>query len=111
MEEEYRKSSKFHRYINIVEIRVPCAPPTIQCIDDSVIHEFDRAMEKFSIGLYQDLMVDILIIKVRFKRTRSVFATYTDKQHHGISAYLLTRKWGIGLDKEKQTLQFTTFLG
>ena len=29
LEEEYRTSSNFHRYINIVESRVPCAPPTI----------------------------------------------------------------------------------
>ena len=47
MEEEYRTSSNFHRYINIVESRVPCAPPPIQCRDDSVIHEFDRAMAIF----------------------------------------------------------------
>ena len=79
MEGEYRKSSNFHRYINIVENRVPCAPTTINCRDDSGIHEFDIAMANVSIGLSQDLMVDILIIKVRVKRTRSGFTTYTDK--------------------------------
>ena len=57
MEEEYRKSSSFRRYINVVDSRVTCAPPTIQCRDDSVIHEIDRSMEKNSIGLAQDLMV------------------------------------------------------
>ena len=46
--------------------------------------------------------------KVRVKRTRSGFATYIDKQHHGISADLLAIKWGIGLDKAKQTPQSTT---
>ena len=79
MEEEYRTSSKFHRYINIVEIRAPCAPPTIQCRDDSVIHDFDRAMEIFSIGMVQDLMMGRLISKVKVKRARSGFTTYTDK--------------------------------
>ena len=43
----------------------------------------------------QDLMVNILISKVRFNRTRNGFATYINKQHHGISADLLERKWGI----------------
>ena len=47
MEEEYSTSSSFHRYINILESRVPCAPPMIQCRNDSVIHEFDRSMENF----------------------------------------------------------------
>ena len=108
MEEEYRTSSNFHRYINTVEIRVPCAPPTIQCRYDSGIHEFDRAMANVTFGLAQDLMVDILISKVRVKRKRSGFATYTDMQHHGIQTDLLSRKWGIVLDKAKSTLHSTT---
>ena len=53
-------------------------------------------------------MLDRLIIKVRVKRTRSGLASYTDKRHHGISADILARKWGIGLDKSKQNLQLTT---
>ena len=53
-------------------------------------------------------MVDRFISKVRFKRTRSGFATYTYKQQHGISADLLERKLGIGIDKAKSTLQSTT---
>ena len=65
-------------------------------------------MENVSIGLDQDLMVDRLITKVRFKRIRSGLATYTDKRHHGISANILAEKWGILLDKAKQTLQSTT---
>ena len=64
IEEEYRTSSNFHWYINIFDSRVPCAPPEIQCRYDSGIHEFDIAMENFSIGLAQDLMVDIFISKV-----------------------------------------------
>ena len=65
-------------------------------------------MDNIYIGLDQDLMVYRLIFKVRVKRTRSEFATYTDTPHHGISADLLARKWGIGLDKSKRTLQSTT---
>ena len=57
MEEEYRTSSNFHLYINIVESRVPCAHPTIQCRDDSGIHEFDRVMVHVFIGVAQDLMI------------------------------------------------------
>ena len=59
---------------------------------DLVIHEFDRAMANFSIGMAQDLMVDRLIRKVSVKRIRSGFATYTDKQHHGISPDILAKK-------------------
>ena len=65
-------------------------------------------MANVSIGLDQYLMMNRLIIKVRVKITRSGFATYPDKRHHGISADVLARKWGIGLDKANQTLQSTT---
>ena len=108
MEEEYRTSSNFHRYINIFESRFPCAPPIIHCRYDLGIHEFNRTMENVSIGLAHDFMVDILISKVRNKRTRSGFATYTYKQHNRIRADILARKWGIGLDKENWNLKYTT---
>ena len=107
-EEEYRTSSIFNRYINIVESRVPNAPPKIQCTYIFEINDFDRETEKNSIGLAHDLMVDRLIRKVRVKRTRSGFTTYTDKKHHGISTDLLERKWGIVLENAKQNLQSTT---
>ena len=68
-----------NRYIDIVEIRFLCAPPTIQCRDYSGIHDFDRAMAYVAIGMAQDLMVDRLISKVRVKRIRSGFSTYTYK--------------------------------
>ena len=64
-------------------------------IHELIIHEFDITMENFSIGMAQDLIVDMLISNVRFKRTISVFAIYTDKQQHGISADLLARNWGL----------------
>ena len=67
--------------------------------------QFARAMENVSIGLDQDLMVDILISKVRVKIPRSGFAIYTDRKHHGISADILAIKWGIGLDKANMNLQ------
>ena len=108
MVEEYRTSSNFHQYINIVESRFPCAPPTIQCRYDSGINELYIAMENVSIGMAQDLMVKILISKVRVTITINGFATYTYKRHHGINADLLARKWEIGPDKAKQTLQYTT---
>ena len=55
-------------------------------------------------GMTQYLMVDGLILKVRVKITRSGFPNYTDKRHYGISADVLARKWGIGIDKAKRTL-------
>ena len=107
MEKEYRTSSNFHRCINNVESRVPCAPPMIQCRYDLGIHDFGRAMENVSIGLSHGLMVERLIIKVRVKRTRTGFVTFADKQHYGISADILAIKWGIGIDKAKRTLKST----
>ena len=58
MEEEYRKSSNFHRCINIVNSLVTKAPPIIQLRHDSVTHEFDILMANVYIGLDQELMVD-----------------------------------------------------
>ena len=52
----------------------------IQCRGDLGIHYFDRAMENVSIGLAQELMVEILISKVRVKIKISGFATNIDKQ-------------------------------
>ena len=65
-------------------------------------------MANVSIGLSQYLIVDILIINVRVSSKISRCANYTDKFHHGISANILTRKWGIDLDKAKLTLQSAT---
>ena len=65
-------------------------------------------MVNVSIVLDQELMVERLIIKVRVMRTKCGFATYTDKRHHGLSAYLFSRKWGIGIEKSEWNLQFTT---
>ena len=65
-------------------------------------------MVNASIWLAQDLIVDRLISKVRFKITRSGFATHTDKRHNGISGYLMSSKWGIVLYKAKRNLQSTT---
>ena len=108
MDEEYRTGSNFHCCINIVEIRVPCAPKTIQCRYDLVMNAFDIEIDNFSIGIAQYLMVDRLIIKVRFKRTRSGSSTYTDKKHYGIGADILAIEWGIRPDKANHTLQHTT---
>ena len=53
-------------------------------------------------------MMNRLISKVRVKKTRSGLATYTDKQHHGITIDILAIKWFIGLDKAKRNLQSRT---
>ena len=65
-------------------------------------------MANVSIGLAQDLMVDILISKFMVKITRSGFAISTYKRQHGISADLSASKYGIRLNKENRTLQSTT---
>ena len=89
------KSLNSHQYINIVESRVTCSPPTIQCRDYSVIHEFDISMSKFSIGMFQGMMVDRLISKVSVKRKISGFATYTVFKNQLIIADLLAINGGL----------------
>ena len=59
--------SKIQRYINIVERRIPSAPPTIRCRDDSGINAFDIAMTNVSIELSHELMVEILIRNFRVR--------------------------------------------
>ena len=99
MEEECSTISKCYCYFNIAEIRIQGTPPTIQCRNDLGVYEFDRAMENISIGIAQELKVDILISNVRVRITRSRYATYTYKRNHGIISDMLSRKWGIALDK------------
>ena len=70
MKEEYRTSSIFHRYISIIESRIPSALPTIQCRYDLRINEFNREISNVSIVIAHDLMVDRLIINVRVRITR-----------------------------------------
>ena len=53
-------------------------------------------------------MVYRLISNVVFSRTRSEYATYTNKRHHGISADMLEIKLSIGIDKANRTLRYTT---
>ena len=98
----------FNCYINIIESIIPISPPTIQCRYELGINESDITTTNVSIGLSHDLMIEIVIINVRVCITRSRYATYTDKRHRGISADMLERKWEIGVDKEKRTLQPTT---
>ena len=108
MEEEYRTSSNLYHCVNNVESIISSAPPTIQCRYDLGIHDFGSAMGNFSIGLVQDLIVHRLIRNFSIRIIRSGYATYKDKQHHGISAGLLERKLGIGLYKSNINFQFTT---
>ena len=79
MEENYRTRSNFHRYINIVKIKILGAPPTNQCRYDLRVNNFDIEMENVSIGISQDLMVDILVRNIRVRRTQTRYATYKDK--------------------------------
>ena len=108
MEKEYMKRSKINCYVTIFDRIITSTPPTILCRYDLLIHEFDIAMANVSIRLAQDLMIDIEINNVSVRRTRRRYATYTDKQHYGISSYMLSRKWDIGLDKANCNLQSTT---
>ena len=68
-----------HQNINIVEIIIPCAPPTDQCRENSELQKFGRSMSNFSIVIDQDLIVDIFIINVRVRSTIIWYAKYMEK--------------------------------
>ena len=65
-------------------------------------------MENISIGLNQDLLVDILISNLKVISIRIWYGTYTDKHHHVLSSDILVKKVGIGLNKASKNLEYKT---
>ena len=86
------------------------ADPSIMAVDtnkfiyrnDSNIYEYDRAMSQISTGFTPGLMIESM------QNSVNISATYSGERHHGTDPHLLARKWGIGLNKAKQTLECTT---
>ena len=91
-----------------MRIKKPCAQPVTYIQDDMAIHDFDRVMANFSIGLAQYLMVDRLIGNIRGSMIKKVYAINTNEIHHSVTLELLKRNWGIGLEEAKYTLKATT---
>ena len=54
-----------------------------------------------SVGFTPDIMAN------RLDRRRTN-ATITNERHHGVKPELIAQKWGIGLEKARQTLKATT---
>ena len=65
-------------------------------------------MVNFSIELAQDLMMDRILGNIKVYITKNGYATITNERHHLVTPELLTRKWGIGLEKAKETLEKKT---
>lgn len=63
--------------------------------DSHCFHEFDRALTRSGLGPQQ--MSD-----------RMIHDVVSNKRHHGTDVKLLSRKWGIGLQKAKDTVAKTT---
>ena len=76
--------------------------PTTIFRDDKMVHEFDRALANE--GISQGLLDE------RLMSSCNVNATFTSERHHGTDPSLLAKKWGIGLQKAKDTLKCTTQL-
>ena len=53
-------------------------------------------------------MVNRIIENIRVSMTKKGYATITNERHHSLTPKLLERKWGIGLEKAKETLKATT---
>ena len=79
--------------------------------DDMFVNEFDRAMIDTNPSLSQGAMAERLINNVNVTiNSRGAASTITRERHHGKDPELIARKWGIGLEKAKQTLKATTQL-
>ena len=63
--------------------------------DSHCFHDFDRALARSGLGPQQ--MCD-----------RMIYDVVSNKRHHGTDVRLLSRKWGIGLQKAKDTIARTT---
>ena len=96
------------RNICQVQYQTPSSAPVTIFEDDAEIHKFDRAIANVSLGLNQDTLAERIIANINVKRTRDGYSTITKDRHHGISPELIARKWGIGIDKARKTLQCTT---
>jgi len=64
-----------------------CMPDVCVCVSEVCYHDFDRLQ-----GSPMQIIAQIR----------------TSERHHGVDASLLSLKWGIGLEKAKDTLDNTT---
>ena len=108
MKAEKRRNAFKLRSINQVRSQTTCATPITYIQDDMDINDSDRAMVNVSIGLAHYLMVDRLIGNIRVSITKKGYATITNERHNLVTPELLARKWGIGLEKAKETSKATT---
>ena len=69
------------------------------------IHDFDRATVNVSIGLAKNLIMNRIIGNIRVSTTKKGYETIRSKSHQSIKPELLTRKWGMCLEKSKETLK------
>ena len=94
--------------ISVAKSYTPAAPPITQTQDDIAIHKFDHILATVSTGSVPELIAESIICKVRSKKTWTGYATITYDRHHSISPELLSQKWGIGIEKAKETIRGTT---
>ena len=70
-------------------------------------HDYDNVMAQISPIYNQELLLERLIASVNANKS-STGATYSNKRHHGTDPNLLAQKWGIGVQKARDTLKCTT---
>ena len=108
MEAEKNYHRIHSRHIAQVRGHTPTASPINIIRDDIVIPDFDRAMVETSLELVDGLMAERMISKITTCKTRDGYATITNDRHHEVNTDLLAQKWGIGMEKAKDTLKCTT---
>lgn len=75
--------------------------------NEVLTNEFDSKMAQISSVYNQNLLAERLLANAKAKQIQ-IGATYSDKRHHGSDPNLLARKWGIGVQRAKDTLKCTT---
>ena len=62
----------------MIESSVPCATEKNQCGENSGLQKFNISLENVSIGIFQHLMVEILLSNVMFIRKIIGYSTYME---------------------------------
>ena len=72
--------------------------------NDTNMSDFELAMSQVSDELNPTVLQQSLISSVK------IGATYSHSRHHGTDPFLIAKKWGIGVQRAKDTLKCTTQL-
>ena len=85
---------------SVMSITIHQAQSKVLVNNDKIVSESDVAL--YGTGVAQEEIAQDMI------SSHAIHATFTADRHHGTDPTLLAQKWGIGLQKAKDTLKCTT---